>query len=44
MTREAKGLGANAVIDARFNATQAIPNAVEILAYGTAVKAKKAKP
>ena len=42
MIAEAKQLGANAVVDMRFSTAQAMPNAVEILAYGTAIKARKA--
>jgi len=42
MIAEAKELGANAVVDARFTTSQVLPGAAEILAYGTAVKVRKA--
>ena len=42
MIAEAKELGANAVVDAKFTTSQVMQNAAEILAYGTAVKVKKA--
>jgi len=41
MVAEAKELGANAVVDARFTTSQVMQSAAEILAYGTAVKVKK---
>lgn len=37
MIEEAKALGANAVIDARFSTSYIMANAAEILVYGTAV-------
>jgi uncharacterized protein YbjQ (UPF0145 family) len=43
MIGEAKHLKANAIVDARFTTSQVMENAAEILAYGTAVKVKKAK-
>ncbi len=42
MIVEAKELGANAILDARFTTSQVMQNAAEILAYGTAVKITKA--
>jgi len=40
--RNAKALGANAVIGARFSTpSQVVPGAIEISCYGTAVKVKK---
>lgn len=41
MVAEARGLGANAVLDVRFTTAQVMENAAEILAYGTAVKLRK---
>jgi len=42
--KNAKALGANAVIGARFATTsQVVPGAVEVSCYGTAVKVKKKK-
>lgn len=38
MVREAKALGANAVIGIRFGTTSVTSGAAEIIAYGTAVK------
>jgi uncharacterized protein YbjQ (UPF0145 family) len=40
MIAEAKQLGANAIVDARFTTSQVMASAAEILAYGTAVKIK----
>ena len=37
MVKEAKGLGANAVIGIRFSTSQVMQGAAEIMAYGTAV-------
>lgn len=37
MVEEAKGLGANAIINVRFTTSMIMQNASEILAYGTAV-------
>ena len=38
MEEEAKKLGADAVIMARFETSEVMPQAAEVLAYGTAVK------
>lgn len=38
MIREAKALGANAIIGVRFSTTSVTSGAAEIIAYGTAVK------
>ena len=38
MVEEAKGLGADAVINVRFMTASMMQNAAELLAYGTAVK------
>lgn len=38
MIREAKALGANAVIGVRFATTQVTTGAAEVIVYGTAVK------
>ncbi len=40
MTKEAKSLGADAIINVRFTTSQLMAGAAEILAYGTAVKLK----
>ena len=37
MTDEARGLGANAVIEVRFSTSMVMQGAAELLAYGTAV-------
>ncbi|MBI9072172.1 MAG: YbjQ family protein [Melioribacteraceae bacterium] len=37
MTRQARELGANAVVDVRFSTSYIMQNAAEILVYGTAV-------
>ena len=37
MTLEAKGLGANAVVDVRFSTSDIATGAAEVLVYGTAV-------
>ena len=37
MTQEAKGLGANAVVDVRFSTSDIASGAAEVLIYGTAV-------
>ncbi|MDR1074756.1 MAG: YbjQ family protein [Xanthomonadaceae bacterium] len=41
MTRQARALGANAVINVRFTTANIAPGAAEILAYGTAVVLRK---
>jgi len=41
MVKEAKKLGADAVINVRFMTTQTMGGAAELLAYGTAVKIAK---
>jgi uncharacterized protein YbjQ (UPF0145 family) len=41
MVKEAEGLGADAVVSARFTTAQTMQGAAEILAYGTAVKLRK---
>jgi len=38
MIKDAKDKGANAVVSMKFTTSQVMPNAAEILAYGTAVK------
>jgi len=43
MIAQAEELGADAVINVRFVTTSVIGSAAELLAYGTAVKLKKAK-
>jgi len=43
MVAEAKHLGANAVVDMKFTTSTVMEGAAEILAYGTAVKTRKAK-
>ena len=40
MLADAKRIGADAVINVRFATSMVMPNAAEILAYGTAVKLK----
>lgn len=37
MKAEAESMGANAVVGVRFSTSEVMPNAAEILAYGTAV-------
>jgi uncharacterized protein YbjQ (UPF0145 family) len=37
MCQHAQGLGGNAVIGVRYDATEVIPGATEVLCYGTAV-------
>jgi uncharacterized protein YbjQ (UPF0145 family) len=37
MTAEARGLGANAIIQVRFSTSMVIAGSAELLAYGTAV-------
>ena len=37
MTKEAEGMGANAVVNLRFETSEIMGGAAEILAYGTAV-------
>lgn len=38
MVEEARKLGADAIVDARFNTSDIASGAAEVLAYGTAVK------
>ena len=38
MVDEAKGLGADAVIDVKYGSSQVMQGAAEVIAYGTAVK------
>lgn len=38
MTREARALGADAVVNLRFSTSQVMAGAAELLAYGTAVR------
>jgi len=40
MLQDAQELGANAVVNVRFNTSQVMQGAAEMLAYGTAVKLK----
>ena len=40
MLDDAKGLGADAVVNVRFTTSQVMQGAAEMLAYGTAVKLK----
>lgn len=40
MLADAQGLGADAIINVRFNTSQVTQGAAEMLAYGTAVKLK----
>ena len=40
MCRHAQGLGANAVIGMRYDATELMPGLTEVLCYGTAVQAE----
>ena len=42
MIAEAKALGADAILDARFSTSYIMGSAAEILAYGTAVKLENA--
>lgn len=37
MVEEARGLGANAVVEVRFSTSEVMTGAAELLAYGTAV-------
>jgi uncharacterized protein YbjQ (UPF0145 family) len=41
MIKEAKKIGADAVINVRFTNSQTMAGAAELLAYGTAVKLRK---
>lgn len=41
MIKEAKKIGADAVINVRFTTSQTMAGAAELLAYGTAVKLRK---
>jgi uncharacterized protein YbjQ (UPF0145 family) len=43
MVEEARGLGANAIVDVRFTTSMVMQGAAELLAYGTAVVAENAK-
>jgi|TARA_B100001971_G_C18238136_1_gene568813 uncharacterized protein YbjQ (UPF0145 family) len=38
MTNQAQELGADAIVSVRFTTSQVMPNAAELLVYGTAVK------
>ena len=40
MIQAAKNMGANAIVGVRFSTSMVMPNAAEILVYGTAVKLK----
>ncbi|MEX0917867.1 MAG: YbjQ family protein [Candidatus Paceibacterota bacterium] len=42
MVSEAEGLGADAIISARFTTSQVMGGAAEIMAYGTAVRTSRA--
>jgi len=42
MCRHAQGLGANAIIGMRYDATELMPGLTEVLCYGTAVLAEPA--
>jgi uncharacterized protein YbjQ (UPF0145 family) len=42
MTREARSVGANAILNVRFATTSITMGAAEILAYGSAVKLEDA--
>ena len=44
MVREARDLGANAVIEVRFSTSMVMTTAAEILAYGTAVVVEDTAP
>jgi uncharacterized protein YbjQ (UPF0145 family) len=44
MVDEARGLGANAVIEARFSTSMVMQGAAELLAYGTAVVLEEDPP
>ncbi len=41
LERNAKDMGANAVVGMRFGTTAVMPGTIEVYAYGTAVKVKK---
>lgn len=43
MVEEARGLGANAILDVRFTTSMVMQGAAELLAYGTAVVVESAK-
>lgn len=43
MVEEARGLGANAIVDVRFTTSMVMQGAAELLAYGTAVVVEGAK-
>jgi uncharacterized protein YbjQ (UPF0145 family) len=43
MVEEARGLGANAIIDVRFTTSMVMHGAAELLAYGTAVVVENAQ-
>ena len=42
MVEEAKGLGANAILEVRFSTSMVMSGAAELLAYGTAVQVEPA--
>ncbi len=42
MSQEAKGLGANAIVDVRFSTPDIATGAAEVLVYGTAVRIEDA--
>ena len=44
MIEEAKGLGANAIVDVRFTTASMMQGAAELLAFGTAVIVEDAEP
>ena len=43
MVEEARGLGANAIVDVRFTTSMVMHGAAELLAYGTAVVVESAQ-
>jgi uncharacterized protein YbjQ (UPF0145 family) len=43
MVEEARGLGANAIVDVRFSTSMVMHGAAELLAYGTAVVVESAQ-
>jgi len=44
MVEDARGLGANAILDLRFTTSMLMQGAAELLAYGTAVVVEDANP
>jgi uncharacterized protein YbjQ (UPF0145 family) len=44
MLQHAEGIGANAVIGVRYDATELMPGVSEVLCYGTAVVVEEAQP